>query len=113
MATAIDFEGTNRRFTAPAGEEDRVNELRAFSNKTVNVTKWQLTAEEYAEVVRTGCIWVSVLSGDTFFPMFVSHAEGVRELALDFGGGFPRQDAPAERAYVDQKRSILPEIGSA
>lgn len=91
MATPINFKGTNISLNAPAGDEDRVDPLRAFTNKTVVVTRWQFSEEDLAEIARTGCIFVAQISGQTIHPTAVGDESFIRGLCLDYGGTFPRQ----------------------
>ncbi|RWB95638.1 MAG: hypothetical protein EOQ56_28225 [Mesorhizobium sp.] len=92
MATAVPFEGSNFTFTAPKGDEDRVRDLPCFINGNAIVTCWELTPKEFASVVATGKIWVSQLSGRSFYPMLVSNAPTIREVVADTGKTFPRQE---------------------
>lgn len=86
MAHAVDFPGSNFKFTAPEGRED-VGDLHTFRqpNGPCNVSCWQLTPEELEEVNRTGRVFLSVLSGRMFFPAFVGSEEECRKIAVDYG----------------------------
>ncbi|MER9176248.1 hypothetical protein NKH72_21970 [Mesorhizobium sp. M0955] len=92
MAEAVEFVGSNFKFTAPAGDEDRIRDLPCFVNGNAIVTCWELSAEEFASVVETGKIWISQLSGKAFYPMFVGNARSVREVVADTGITIPRQE---------------------
>lgn len=93
MASAVDFKGANLTLTAAKGDEDRVREMKAFFNGNTTVSCWELSPEELEEVSRTGKVFVSILSGKTFFPMFVGNSESVRALVVDTGATFPKQEA--------------------
>ncbi|WP_353640771.1 hypothetical protein [Mesorhizobium sp. WSM2239] len=91
MGIPATFEGFNRRFTAPEGRDD-VQDLVAFTNGTCVVSAWQLTAEEVAEINRNGGkIFVSVMSGEGFFPTLVGSSETIRGMLLDYGHTIPKQ----------------------
>lgn len=96
MAHAIDFPGSNFTFTAPPGRDD-VSDLHTFRqpNGPSNVSCWQLTPEELAEVNRTGCIWLSVMSGRAFFPTFVGSESVCRSVVVDYGPVWTRSTESA------------------
>jgi hypothetical protein len=85
MAETIDFPGTNMKLLAPGGSEN-VGELNTFTNGYCSVSCWRLTPAEIDEVVRTGCIFVSILSGRTQPPIFVGGEDEVRGVVVDYGG---------------------------
>jgi hypothetical protein len=93
MATPVDFKGTNIAMLAPDGRED-IADVKAFTNGRCFVTKWKLTADELAEISRTGCVFVS-LFGNGMQPLFVGGAEEVRGVIVDYGPTFPSQETPA------------------
>ncbi|GLV21961.1 hypothetical protein TomMM35A_18140 [Sphingobium sp. TomMM35A] len=86
MAYAVDFAGSNFTFKAPEGRDD-VSDLHTFRQRggPCNVSCWQLTPDEIAEVNRTGRIFLSVMSGLTFFPVFVGSEARVRSVVVDYG----------------------------
>lgn len=86
MAHAVDFAGSNFTFKAPEGRDD-IGDLHTFRqpNGPCNVSCWQLTAEELAEVNRTGRVFLSIMSGSIFFPAFVGSEEECRKLVVDCG----------------------------
>jgi hypothetical protein len=91
MAETIRFHGANTRLLAPAGVEN-VGELHTFTNGCCSVSCWQLTPAEIDEVMRTGCVFVSVLSGRTQPPIFVGSEDEVRSLVVDYGGVWQKGD---------------------
>lgn len=95
MAEAVDFIGSNLTLRAPAGEEDRVSTLKAFTNGNVVVSCWQLTPEEIETVIRTGRVFVAQFSGRTIFPTFIGDDRSVRALVADYGATIPQQNEPA------------------
>jgi hypothetical protein len=62
MANAIDFAGSNRKLLPPQGAEN-VEALHTYTNGMCSVSCWELTQEELAEVIRTGRVFLTVLSG--------------------------------------------------
>lgn len=97
MKGIVKFEGCNAVFSAPEGRDD-VSDLPLFRGPIANVFAVELTNSEHAEYMRTGHIYVSILSGATFFPVYVGTESTVREIAADYGpvwkrGGEPK--APA------------------
>lgn len=101
MADAINFPGSNFTFTAPTDRED-VGDLHTFRQHDgpSNVSCWQLRPDELDEVVRTGCVFLSVMSGMQFYPAFVGAESVVRSVVVDYGkvwdrGPWPPAVAPA------------------
>lgn len=91
MAEGIDFPGRNFTLKAPPGRTDVVD-LHAFlqPDGPANVSCWRLSAEELAEVNRTGCIYLSVLLGRVFYPAFVGSESSVRALVSAYGSVWER-----------------------
>lgn len=91
MGIPAPFEGANRKYVAPAGRDD-IQPLHAFTNGKCVVSAWQLTAEEIAEINRNGGkIFVSVMSGEGFFPTLVGSSETIRAMLIDYGSTIPKQ----------------------
>ena len=86
MAYPVQFPGANFVFTAPAGRDD-IGDLFTFRqpNGPCNVSCWKLTPEELEEVTRTGCVFLSVMSGRMFFPVFVGSEQACRSVVVDSG----------------------------
>ena len=86
MAYAVNFKGSNFSFKAPEGRED-VSDLHTFRQPggPCNVSCWELSAEELAEVNRTGRVFLSVMSGSIFYPVFVGTEDVVRSVVVDYG----------------------------
>lgn len=89
MGHGVDFEGSNFCFVAPEGREDVVD-LPCFTNGRAVVLCVELSKEELIEVRETGKVWVSVLCGNNFYPVFVGSEESVRSVAVDYGGVWKR-----------------------
>jgi len=87
MAYPIVFDGCNKVYKAPPGRDD-VGDLAVYSNGSCIVSCWQLTPEELEEVNRTGCVFMSSMSGDVLFPQFVGSRSVVRSVIVDYGGTF-------------------------
>jgi hypothetical protein len=47
-------------------------------------------------VNRTGCVFLSVLSGRTFYPVYLGSEESVRRLVADYGPVWNRSGEPAD-----------------
>lgn len=94
MAEAIRFEGANFVFKAPPERED-VSDLHTFRQHggPSNVSCWRLSPEELEEVNRTGCVWLSVMSGPMFHPAFVGAESVVRSVVVDYGPVWKRSNA--------------------
>jgi hypothetical protein len=89
MARAVDFEGSNKTLNAPKGVEN-VEQLHTFTNGRCSVSCWELDADELAEIARTGRVYLSVISGETQPPVFVSSESGMRAFVIDYGGTWKR-----------------------
>lgn len=86
MAEAIHFPGANFVFKAPPGRDD-IRDLHTFRQHDgpSNVSCWRFTPEELAEVNRTGCCFLTVMSHHMFFPAFVGTEDTVRSVIIDYG----------------------------
>lgn len=89
MAAPVQFEGANMLLRAPEGAEN-VSDMHTFTNGICSVSCWELSADELAEINRTGRIYLSVFSGRTQPPVFVGDEEAVRSIVVDFGGVWRR-----------------------
>lgn len=96
MAEPVLFAGANCRLTPPAGSEN-VGELATFTNGHCSVSCWALSPEEIGEIVRTGRVFLSVLSGRTQPPVYVGTEEGVRALVVDYGDVWPAEGRAPDR----------------
>ena len=101
MADAIDFPGSNFTFKAPPGCDD-VRDLHTFRQHDgpCNVSCWQLRPDELDDVIRSGGkVFMSNMSGLTFYPAFVGSERVVRSVVVDYGKVWDRgDDAPAPAA---------------
>ncbi|MDW9877340.1 hypothetical protein GOA90_08795 [Sinorhizobium meliloti] len=89
MGAPVQFEGANMLLRAPEGAEN-VSDMHTFTNGICSVSCWELSADELAEINRTGRIYLSVFSGRTQPPVFVGDEETVRSIVVDFGGVWRR-----------------------
>lgn len=89
MGAPVQFEGANMLLRAPEGAEN-VSNMHTFTNGMCSVSCWELSADELAEINRTGRIYLSVFSGRTQPPVFVGDEETVRSIVVDFGGVWRR-----------------------
>lgn len=84
MGRGVNFPGANFTFSAPADREDIVD-LPCFVNGRSTVLCVELDTEELQEVMRTGKVWVTILSGMTFYPCFIGSEASVRSVVVDYG----------------------------
>lgn len=84
MADAVNFPGSNIVMSAPVGAEN-VSDLHAFTNGVCCVSCWHLTADEIAEITKTGQVYVSVFMGGGMPPIFVGSETEVRNIVADYG----------------------------
>ena len=89
MAAAVNFHGANMLLGPPKGSEN-VCELYTYTNGRCSVSCWELSAEELAEIARTGRVFVSIFSGRSQPPVYVGSEDSVREVVVDFGGVWRR-----------------------
>lgn len=86
MSKPVDWYGKNKILKAPKGTtEEQVQDLHIFSNGVVCVSRWQLSEEALKEINETGCIFVSLISGNTQPPLFVGSHDEIREVTVDYG----------------------------
>jgi len=104
MKGIVEFEGCNAIFKAPEGRDD-ISDLHLFRGPVANVFAVELTNEEHAEYMRTGLIYVSILSGSTFFPVYVGSESSVRAIAADYGPVWKRGQVP-DAVAQDNKSTI-------
>lgn len=90
MADPTHFHGANRTFKAPQGSEN-VGDLDTFVNGHAIVSAWKLRPEELEDVIRTGTVFVSSMSGQVLFPMFIGSEETVRMVVADTGPVWERK----------------------
>lgn len=95
MADAINFPGSNFTFSAPPDRDD-ISDLHTFRQPEgpCNVSCWQLRPEELDEVNRTGCVFLSVMSGLQFYPAFLGSESVVRGVVVDYGKVWDRGPYP-------------------
>jgi hypothetical protein len=85
MGQPVDFPGSNLDLGAPEGRDDVVP-MRAFANRMYVVECWQLTPAEVQEVVMTGRVWVSLMTGGSGpNPVLVGGEDTVRRFVADYG----------------------------
>lgn len=80
MSKPVEWDGSNKVLTPPKGTTEE-----HFTNDVVCVSKWELSREAIEEVLKTGCLFVSVISGSTQPPIFIGSHDEVRALAVDYG----------------------------
>src|SRR4051812_40092374 len=72
MAEPRKFSGSNRILGAPSGLESIVIPLHVYGSGKESISCWKLTPEELEVVNESGCIWVSVASGESQPPIYIS-----------------------------------------
>jgi hypothetical protein len=90
MARSVAFEGYNTTLGAPKGEEDTVDAMHAFDNGSAITSCWELSPFEMEEVLRTGRIYLTIMSR-TVFPSFIGGEMQTRDITSNCGKCFPRQ----------------------
>ena len=80
MADPIEFEGCNLRLGPPVGmTEEEVRSMSVYKGNGQVVSCWKLRPEELEEVVKTGCVWLSIFT-EGVPPSFVGSETTVLEL---------------------------------
>lgn len=86
MARGVDWPGANLKLGPPRGmDETQVTSLHVFTNGVTVVSCWELSDEEMAEVIKTGRVFLSIMSGKTMYPAFVGSESEVRAMIADYG----------------------------
>lgn len=85
MADPVYFAGHQRAIKGPPGTEDRIKPLPLYSGKGEHISCWKLDPVELKQVLATGELWVSVLSGDKVFPLYVSGHPLMEAVDMDTG----------------------------
>lgn len=100
MAQGIPFPGANKVFTAPKGRAD-ISDLHVFANGKAIVSAHFLSEAELVEIVRTRTVFLSVLSGNSLYPVFVGSEETVRRVVADYGAVWFRPPVSGEPPVED------------
>lgn len=82
MGQGVNFFGSNKVFGPPPGASDVVP-LHTFINGEHIVSCWRLSHSELAEANESGCVYLSIKSATTLFPVFVGSESEVRRLVAD------------------------------
>lgn len=86
MSKPVDFKGSNKTLLPPKGyTKEQVIPMYIFTNNVACVSKWKLSEEALKEAVETGCLFISLLSGQTQPPIFIGSEEEVRAVVIDYG----------------------------
>jgi hypothetical protein len=74
----VKFKEQNQQLGPPPGmSEDECSPLPVFTDGKQCISCWELSPEEIEKVKRTGRIWLSVVSGQTQPPVWMSAEETV------------------------------------
>jgi hypothetical protein len=84
MGHPIDFTGANSILNGPDGSEN-IDVLRVFRNGISCTSCWALSPSDLEYVERTGCIFITVLAGQSQPPVFAGGEEETRSLVADYG----------------------------
>lgn len=85
MAFPVKFDGANKVYGPPPGRDDVGDEYHVFVNGTCIVGCWELTDAELEDVIRTRRVFVSSMSGQMLFPIFIGSESVVRSVVVDYG----------------------------
>jgi hypothetical protein len=85
MGSPIKFEGATHDYGPPKGREDSVGRLHCFKNGVCVVSAWQLDEKELKEILETGKIFLSIMSGDVVFPCYVGSESSTASVVVDHG----------------------------
>jgi len=90
MAQPISFPGAN--FILP-GDNKSLLDQHIFRQPRgpANVSCWRLTPEELEEIKRTGCIFLTVMSGSILYPCLVGSESETRAVVADTGPVWDRE----------------------
>lgn len=91
MGYPTEFNGANAVMRAPEGAEN-VQDMHVFRTRHSCVSCWELSADELAEINRTGKIFLSVLMGGQQPPVYVGSESSARGVMIDFGPIWPKED---------------------
>lgn len=91
MAWGTTLKGHNRVFTAPPGEEERVQSIEVFDNGTCLVTAWELSDAEIEDIVKSKRVYLSIHARG-LPPHFIGSEGLVRMLTSDYGTPLPKQE---------------------
>ena len=84
MGHPVNFIGANVIMRAPEGAEN-VQDMHVFRSRHSCVSCWELSADELAEINRTGRVFLSVLMGGAQPPVYVGSESSARGVMVDFG----------------------------
>lgn len=86
MGYPVQFPGSNRVLRPPEGHDEvSVRSMHTFTNGFHSVSCWQFDKDEIEEIVRTGRLFCSVLSGQTQPPIYLGTEQETRNLIADVG----------------------------
>lgn len=86
MSEPVKWKEANKILVAPQDTtKEQVQDLHVFSNGNVCVSKWKLSEEAIKEIIDTGCIFLSVYSGNSQPPVFLGSEAETHAVAVDYG----------------------------
>ena len=82
MASPVEFPEQNGTLGKPANMTDEeCSSLPVYRDGHQCISCWRLTPEEMAEIQKTHCVFIGVLSGESQPPIWVKAASPVKEEA--------------------------------
>jgi hypothetical protein len=113
VGVSIQFEGMNREYITPPenlaedGPDNGKPNMWGFNNGVISYTRWKLSPEEIAEIVRSGEVWMAARVGTRAMqPHWVGSLSFIKRACADFGkmwnpGRKPQMlPAPAHRPQL-------------
>lgn len=86
MSSPVLWEGANKLLGPPKTyEEEQVQSMAVFTNGVICVSKWKLSDAAIKELNETGCLFISVISGESQPPIFIGSEQECKALAVDYG----------------------------
>lgn len=84
MAYPVKFDGANVVLRAPPGQEETCGDLWVFRNRQSVVSCWKFEGAELAEIIRTGCVYLSI-QGPTQPPAYLASESEMRAMTAEYG----------------------------
>jgi hypothetical protein len=88
MSKPVYFNGANTVLSAPLGQELEIGPITLMRENIANVTCWELTDEEVADIIKHRRVYVGVLSGDAFYPQIVGTVSTFKGLPPQYKEAF-------------------------
>lgn len=91
MAEAVVFDGYNRMFVMPPGDDGdtitAMDPVPGYNSEVLTFTRWKLSPEEIQEVCLTGEVWMACRTGRRpMQPHWLGSEEYIKWSCVDMGG---------------------------